>query len=175
MDFFELIQKRQSIRAFREQAIDPESLGKILAATNQAPSAGNLQAYEIIVIEEREQKSVLAHACLDQDFVSEASIVLVFCAHPSRSEWRYRERGVKLYALQDATIACTFAMLAATELGLGTVWIGAFDDEAVSQVLSLSQDLIPVAILPIGFPAETPPRRPRRQLDDLVHYLHRRS
>ncbi len=171
MEFFELIQKRQSIRAFRDLAIDPEMLEKILSAANLAPSAGNLQAYEIFVVQEAEQKNALVPACRDQDFVAEAPVVLIFCAHPSRTEWRYHERGVKLYALQDATIACCFAMLAATELGLGTVWIGAFNDEDVSKVLGLSPDLIPVAILPIGYPAETPPHRPRRQLEDLVHFL----
>lgn len=170
MEFDEVIQKRQSIRAFTDQPIEANTLQKVITAANMAPSAGNLQAYEIYVVSHPAKRVALAHACRDQEFVAQAPVSLVFCAHPKRAEWRYHERGVKLYSTQDATIACTFAMLAATDLGLATVWVGAFDDQAVSQVLSLPEELIPVAILPIGYAAETPPRRPRRGLEDLVHY-----
>ena len=93
---------------------------------------------------------------------------MVFCANPARSAAKYRERGTRLYAIQDATIACAFAMLAATALGLGTVWVGAFDDVAVQKVLG-TRDLLPVAILPIGYAAEEPEPTPRRSLSDLVH------
>jgi nitroreductase len=87
---------------------------------------------------------------------------------PSAAAAKYQERGARLYAIQDATIACAFAMLAATALGLGTVWVGAFDDAAVQRVLGCHA-LLPVAILPIGYPAEEPEPTPRRSLADLVH------
>ncbi len=100
--------------------------------------------------------------------IAQAPASLVFCANPARSAAKYRNRGERLFALQDATIACAFAMLAATALGLGTVWVGAFDDGAVQRVLGVG-DLLPVAILPVGYPAEDPEPTPRRSLDDLVH------
>ena len=163
-----MIRKRQSVRAFTAQAVEAEKVSQVLAAANAAPSAGNLQGYEIFQITREKERTLLARAALDQFFVAQASVVLVFCANQARSAAKYRERGAGLYAIQDATIACTFAMLAATALGLGTVWVGAFDDAGVQRVLG-RQDLLPVAILPIGYPAERPDPTPRRSLADLVH------
>ena len=171
MNFFDLIQSRHSIRAFKRDPVESEKLQKILEAINSAPSAGNLQAYEVYVITGFAQKAALARAALDQEFIAAAPVVLVFCQHPERSSRKYRKRGESLYSLQDATIACTFAMLAAGELGLGTVWVGAFDEQAASQALRIPQGLRPVAMLPIGYPAENPEATPRRPLSDLVHYV----
>ena len=95
--------------------------------------------------------------------------MLVFCADPTRSEPRYGQRGVRLYAIQDATIACTFAMLAATALGLATVWVGSFDEDSVRRVIRAPAEAVPVALLPVGYGAEKPQATPRRKLTDLVH------
>lgn len=163
-----MFERRRSVRAFAPRAVESGKVARILEAANTAPSAGNLQAYEIFRITEPKQRTALARAALDQFFIAAAPVVLVFCANPARSAAKYRERGARLYAIQDATIACAFAMLAATALGLGTVWVGAFDDASVQRVLG-TRDLLPVAILPIGYPAEQPRRTPRRSLSDLVH------
>ncbi|MGD0499666.1 MAG: nitroreductase family protein [Bryobacteraceae bacterium] len=168
MDLFEVIKKRRSVRAFTPQPVEPEKVAQVLAAANAAPSAGSLQGYEIFQVTREKERAALARAALDQFYVAQAPVVLVFCANPARSAAKYRERGARLYAIQDATIACTFAMLAATALGLGTVWVGAFDDAAVQRVLG-RQDLLPVAILPMGYPAEEPEPTPRRSLEELVH------
>jgi len=171
MDFFEVVAKRQSVRSYAPHAVEKEKTDRILAAANDAPSAGNLQAYEIYVARKREHLSGLAAAALSQDFIAQAPAALVFCAHPARATGRYGDRGMRLYALQDATIACTYAMLAATALGLATVWIGAFNDEAVRRVLRVSADMLPVAILVIGYAAEQPLRTRGRSLEDLVHEI----
>lgn len=171
MEFEELIKTRRSIRAFKPIPVEEEKLNKILVAANLAPSAGNLQAFEIYVVRSQEIKEKLAKAAFDQEFVAEAPIVLVFCANPPRSATKYGERGWKLYSIQDATIAATFSMLMATNLGLGNVWVGAFDEESVKQVLGLPDFLKPVVILPIGYPAEKPKFVGRRKLEDLVHYV----
>lgn len=163
-----MIQRRRSVRAFRPEPVEEEKVAQILAAANAAPSAGNLQAYEVFRFTGEKERTALARAAWEQMFVAQAPVVLVFCADPARSAVRYRERGVKLYAIQDATIACTFAMLAATALDLGTVWVGAFDDARVRHVLG-REDVQPVAVLPIGYPAEEPEPTPRRSLSDLVH------
>ncbi len=171
MDFFEVVAARQSIRAFAERAPEVEKLRKILEAANKAPSAGNLQSYEIFVVRAAADRKALARASLGQEFVASAPISLVFCAHPGRAAPRYGQRGTRLYAQQDATIACTYAMLAATALGLATVWVGAFHDDAVRRAIRGSEDVIPVAILPIGYPAEQPQLAARRKLEDLVHEI----
>ena len=169
MDFFTLAENRQSVRAYLDQAIEPQKLQHLLQTVNRAPSAGNLQAYEIILVRDPERKQSLAAAALDQEFVVEAPVVLVFCAHPARSSPKYAARGEQLYSVQDATIACTYAMLAATALGLASVWVGAFEDQAVSAALNLPEGWLPVAILPLGYAARPSGPTPRRDLADLVH------
>ena len=106
-----------------------------------------------MLVRDPERKQSLAAAALDQEFVVEAPVVLVFCAHPARSSPKYAARGEQLYSVQDTTIACTYAMLAATALGLASVWVGAFEDQAVSAALNLPQGWLPVALLPLGYAA----------------------
>lgn len=169
MEFFDVIRTRRSIRVFDERPVEEEKLRAILKAANAAPSAGNVQAYEIYLVKDPAARSRLASALPKMEFFSVVPVVLAFCANPGRSTVRYAERGQKLYALQDATIACTLAMLAATALGLGTVWVGAFREQEISAALNLPGSIIPVALLPIGYPAETVEARSRRPLEELVH------
>ncbi|MDR5695066.1 MAG: nitroreductase family protein [Armatimonadota bacterium] len=169
MEFFETLRRRVSTRAYKRTGIPEEALWKILEAANSAPSAGNLQAYEIVVVRDPVRKRELAQAAVEQWFIAQAPVVLVFLANPPRSSWRYGRRGAELYCLQDATIACAYAQLAATALGLGSCWVGAFDEEAVRRILDAPTSLRPIAILPIGVPDETPEPRGRRPLRDLVH------
>lgn len=171
MDFFTVLQERHSVRAFAERPVEPEKLQAVLEAANRAPSAGNLQAYEIYVVTRPTVLKALMRAAFEQKFVAQVPVVLVFCAHPVRSARSYGERGATLYSLQDATIACAYAQLAATALGLGSVWVGAFDEDAVRKALGVGKELVPVALLPIGYAAEKPEITPRRALDDLVRYI----
>jgi nitroreductase len=171
MDFFALVQKRRSVRAFVERRVEPEKLDAILEAANRAPSAGNLQAYEIYAVTRKATLRALADAALGQEFVAQAPVALVFCAHPGLSSRKYGRRGASLYAVQDATIACAHAHLAAAALGLASVWVGAFNDEAAREAIAVGQDLAPIAILPIGYPAEDPETSPRRPLAGIVHQI----
>ena len=171
MDYFELIDHRKSIRAFLSTPVVGEKLEALLAATNKAPSAGNLQAYEVFLVTRQEDRQALARAAGGQEFIGQAPVALVFCTHSAKNEGRYGQRGVRLYSLQDATIACTYAMLAASALGLASVWVGAFDDDQVSQVIGVEQELRPVAILPVGYAAEDPVPKKRRALGEIVHRL----
>lgn len=169
MNFFDLITDRHSIRSYTQQPIADEKFHQILAAINRAPSAGNLQAFEVYVIRDPERKASLVAAASGQEFLAQAPLVLVFCAHPARSADRYGKRGTSLYCIQDATIACTFAMLAAGALGLSTVWVGAFDEAAVQQIAGIPEGQRPIALLPVGYAGETPRIRTRRNLDDVIH------
>ncbi|MCS7134817.1 MAG: nitroreductase family protein [Candidatus Aenigmarchaeota archaeon] len=167
MDFFEVVEKRRSIRKFLSKKIEEEKLLKLLNTANLAPSAGNLQAFEIFLVRDEKKKQMICKASYNQDFIKEADVVLIFCANPSRSMKWYGERG-EFYALQDATISAAYVQLAAAALGLGSVWIGAFDEKKISEIIELSDNLRPVAIIPIGYPAEAPTKKPRRKLNDLV-------
>jgi nitroreductase len=169
MDFFKIVEDRRSMRKFAEIPVEEEKLHKILETANRAPSAGNLQGYEIYVVRKLEQRQALVKAAGDQEFLAEAPVVLVFCADPTRSAVKYGERGVTLYSIQDATIACSYSQLAAKAQGLDTVWVGAFDEAAVSEIVHVPPDLRPVAMLPIGYAGRVPSVRPRREISDLVH------
>ena len=169
MDFFEVINQRHSIRAYKNKPVEPEKLQQILQAVNRAPSAGNLQAYEVYLVCDDKHKTSLVTATYDQEFLAQAPLVLVFCAHANRSASKYQERGTELYCVQDATIACTFAMLAATALGLSTAWVGAFDENEVRYIINAPWAHRPVAMLPIGYAAESPRISSRRTLNDLIH------
>jgi len=98
-------------------------------------------------------------------------VLLVFCASSARSAAKYGRRGESLFSIQDATIACAYAQLAAAALGLGSVRVGAFDESAARDALGLGPELRPVAILPIGYPGEEPLERGRRPLASLAHYV----
>jgi nitroreductase len=169
MDFFKVIEERRSMRKYADTGVEEEKLQKILAAANRAPSAGNLQAYEIYVVRKLEQRQALVIASMDQAFLAEAPVVLVFCTNPARTVDKYGERGTTLYTLQDATIACTYSQLAAKALGLDSVWVGAFDEQAVSEILQLPAGLRPIIMLPVGYAGREPRERPRRELNDLIH------
>lgn len=168
MEFFEVIEKRHSIRSFQKKAVPKEKVGQVLKALNSAPSAGDLQAFEVVVVEAEEKKAALAQAALGQNFIAEAASVLVFFADPERSSRKYGERGAKLYCLQDATIAAAYAQLACRALGLGCCWVGAFDEAQVIKAVNAPKELVPIALLPLGFPAEKPFATERRSLKELV-------
>ncbi len=171
MEFTEVIRNRHSIRTFTDQPVEAEKLQQILETANLAPSAGNLQAYEIYVVTGAKKRDGLSCAALAQEYIAKASVVLVFCTHPELTNGRYTERGTRLYTVQDATIACTFAMLAATNLGLGCVWVGTFDEKVVRLIIEAPDSQVPVVILPIGYPDEFPDQHPRRPLEQLVHWV----
>ncbi|HDN02092.1 MAG TPA: nitroreductase [Candidatus Bathyarchaeota archaeon] len=169
MDFWEVLSVRRSVRSYSRKTVPEDYICQILEALNTAPSAGDLQAYDVVVVKDPEVRLKLARASYGQMFIHEAPVSMVFLANPLRSARRYGDRGRRLYSVQDATIAATFAMLAATSLGLGTCWVGALDDERVAAAVGTNLDRHrPVAIITVGFPAETPRPTPRRSIEELV-------
>ncbi|MFH1306377.1 MAG: nitroreductase family protein [Candidatus Micrarchaeota archaeon] len=169
MEFSTLLQKRHSVRAYMEKEVEEEKLQKIISASLSAPSAGNLQAYKIFVIKNKEKKKQLGNASLGQECVQNAPIVLIFIADKMQSGGKYGSRGENLYSLQDATISASYAQLAAADLGLGSVWIGAFEPEKVAKIIGIdTNNFLPVAIIPIGYTAEAPEERERREKEKIV-------
>ncbi len=170
-DFFETVRHRHSIRKYRENStIEAEKLHAVLEMACAAPSAGDLQAYRIFAVISETLRRRLSEAADNQQFIARAPATLVFCADPERSAQRYGERGRNLYAIQDATIAATYAQLAVVAAGMGSTWVGDFNDNEVAKLLGLDGALIPIAILSIGYPAEIPEPTPRRRMEDVVVY-----
>ncbi|MFZ0183330.1 MAG: nitroreductase family protein [Nitrosotalea sp.] len=168
--FLDFLTTRRSIRAFKDDTIDESKLSKILQACNLAPSSGGLQTFEIYHIKNKEIKERLVLAAKDQTLIAQAPLLLVFCANPSRSVERFGERS-KFFSVQDTTIAAAYAQLTVHALGLSTVWIGAFDENKVSEILHLPQGQRPVAIMPIGHEDEKPKEKITRGTKDLLHTL----
>jgi nitroreductase len=164
MEFRELVEMRQSVRVYRRGAVDLDKLTEILEVTNRAPSAGNFQAYEIYVVPQAKLKE-LQETTFDQKFVGEADVALVVCTHAARCQYDNPD----IWAMQDASIATTFAMLAIADLGLATCWVGAFKVAEVAKVIEAPEGIVPMAILPIAGPGEQPERTTRRALPELVH------
>ncbi len=171
-DFFKTVRHRHSIRKYqRDIPVEQEKLHAILEMACAAPSAGDLQAYKILVVTNEEKRSQLTKATFNQAFISEAPVSLVFCADPQRSAERYAERGRQLYALQDATIAASYAQLAIVAAGMASTWVGYFDEQHVKTILNINEALVPVALITVGYPAELPDPSPRRRLEEVVQYL----
>jgi len=160
MDFFEVVRARRSIRRYKPGVgLRPEDLRAILEAARLAPSAKNLQPWYFVVVEDPARKEALARAAMGQMFIAQASVIIVCLSDPGRSP-RWHDK--------DAMIALEHVALAATALGYGSCWIGAFDPEAVKRIIKAPEGLEVVAMMAIGIPDEEPPPRPRRPLSELA-------
>jgi nitroreductase len=170
MDVFETIKGRRSIRAYRDIEVPQEIVEKLIEAARWAPSAGNIQPWEFIIVRNPETKRRLAEAALGQSFIEEAPVVIVVCADEERSARGYGTRGRTLYCIQDTAAAIQNIHLAACALGLGTCWVGAFKEDEAREILNIPGGVRPVAIIPVGYPAESPSPRSRRPLKEIIHY-----
>lgn len=170
MDVLDAVRGRRSVRAFKSQVVPAEVVEKLIEAARWAPSAGNIQPWEFIVVRKPEIRRRLSEAALNQAFVKKAPVVIVVCADEMRSSAGYGIRGKTLYCIQDTAAAIQNIHLAAYSLGLGTCWVGAFREEKATEALKIPLGIRPVAIIPVGYPAEFPPPRRRRPLSHLVHY-----
>ncbi len=150
MDLDMIIEKRRSVRSYTSFVPSDRDIEKLVVAAGAAPSAGNLKARKTFVIRSRSKKMQDIIEVLHQEWVSEAPFLLLFCADTKAIE-KYGDRGRDLYCIQDASIAATFAMLRATDIGLATCWVGAFDEEGISKAFGLPSHLRPVSILVVGY------------------------
>jgi len=169
MDVLEAINGRRSIRFFTNQPVSEEEVKKLIDGARQAPSAGNIQPWEFVIVKKAEIKHKLVIAALNQAFLEQAPVVIVVCANMSASEKGYGSRGTTLYCIQDTAAAAQNIHLAAYSMGLGTCWVGAFNEEEVRQVLEIPKGVRPVAMIPVGHATANPPRHPRRALSEIIH------
>ena len=168
MEVLEAIRERRSVRKFKPGNVSLKTVAVLVEAARWAPSAGNIQPWEFIVVRQAEAKRRLVDAVLKQSFLSQASAVIVVCADENQA-LRYGSRGKTLYCLQDTAAAVQNILLAACSMGLGACWIGAFDEEGVKRVLKIPDGVRPVAVVPVGCPAEAPEPPERRPLKEIMH------
>jgi nitroreductase len=158
MDVFEAIKVRRSVRKYKREPIPSDKLKMILEATRLAPSAGNRQPWRFVVVEDAARKEALAEAANNQKFLQDAAVIVVAVGDPEVSARWYEK---------DTMIALEHMVLAATALGYGTCWIGAFSEEAVKNLLKIPAKVKVVALLPIGVPCETPAPKPRKEPSEI--------
>jgi nitroreductase len=166
MEFSKLITERYSVRAYKPDPVEDDKLQQVLDAARLAPTAANRQPFQLIVIHTAGRKEELGRI-YGQDWFVQPPLVIGICAVPGRA-WA-RQDG-KNYADVDATIVMDYLILAATDVGLGACWVGAFDPDAARQVLGLPDDAEPLAFTPLGYPADRPRPKKRRPLTELVRY-----
>jgi nitroreductase len=170
MDILKAVKERRSLRDFQKKDIPDALLDRLAEALIWAPSAGNLQARKFYFVKQPDIKNKIAAAALNQSFIAEAPLVIVGCTD-SRISGKYGERGVYLYSIQDVALSIMGMMLVAHENGLGSCWVGAFNEADIRKILDIPNHLRPVSIVPVGYPAKIPYPPPRVSIKDAVEVI----
>lgn len=162
-DLLDTMQNRVSVKKYTDEPIDREKIGKVLEAGRWAPSAGNMQSWEFIIVEDDTLKRKLSQYAYNQEHVREAPVCIVILGDMEKAKSKYEERGEKLYMIQETAASMQNMLLMAEELGLGAAWVGAFNEDSVSELLDIPAELRPMAIITLGYPRErsNPPNKYR--------------
>ncbi len=166
MDFSRLVQERYSSRSYQPREVEKDKLLRVLEAARLAPTAANRQAFRIVVITDPVLRSEMK-AAYHREWFYTAPVIIVAVGFPDRN-W-VRADG-KNYNDVDVAIVMDHLIMQAAELGLGTCWIADFDAHAVSEILDLPDDALPVALTPLGYPADSARPKKRGLLEDLVSW-----
>jgi nitroreductase len=169
VEILNLVKKRRHTHYFNAEPVSNRHLRTLLEAARWAPSAGNLQPWEIIVINSDKDRNALVDGLKGKEYMRSAPLILVFCADLSRVGERYGDRGSSLYAIQDTAVAIQNVLLTATGLGLGSGWVGDFDEDVLSDLLKLPPNVRPMALIMIGKSKENPTPPSRREIEDFTH------
>ena len=170
MSVLEIIKKRRSIRKFKPDPISEEVIDKLTEAIIWAPSAGNRQMRKFFFVFNNDLKKKIAMASLYQMFIEKAPLVIVACGDKGIERY-YGKRGLENYLFCDVASGVQNLLLVAAEEGLGTCWVGAFDEKKIKEILNLEENLLPVAIIPVGYPEKIPSPPPRKEKDSLIEVI----
>ena len=167
-EIFNVMATRRSTRKFSNNPVEMWKIDKILAAADPAPTAGNYQGFEIFYVRDEGKKDNLVKAANNQPYVK-TPVVLVFCMNPERIKLDFPKDVILKFSIQDSTLAAAYSQLAASALGLSSIWIGMFDEEKVKEIVDTK--LRPTSFLCIGYPVKRRPPKSRRQLKELIHVV----
>ncbi len=168
--FASVVQRRAMIRAYTSDPVPEDVIQRLLEYAVRAPSAGNLQPWEFIVVQDREVRAQLATAAFEQTSVATAPVIIATCADIQRMGKKYGARG-SFYSLVDTSFASLLILLGVVEQGLGACFVGAYNPVEVTKILGLPEHIRPVGLITIGYPAERPskPHNKKIPLQKLVH------
>jgi len=170
MDVFECIRTRRSVRKFKDKQVPWDNIVTIMQAGKYAPSAGNLQNWKFIVVKNDEKRKAIAKACLDQEWTEVAPIHIVMIGDYQKAERFYGIRGRRLYTIQGVAAAIQNMLLTAHSLGLGSCWVGAFDDDEIRRLLSLPEQVDVHAVVVIGYADEEPETPPKHRIEHMMYF-----
>ncbi len=169
LSVIDAIRTRRSVRMFLDRPVEQEKLDQVLEAARLAPSASNRQEWRFVIVRQPETRKLLAGIAASQGHVCKAPLVIVACAD---TDEHIMQNGQLCYPI-DVAIALDHLSLAAVELGLGTCWVGAYDEDKVRQLLDIPSSIRVVQLMPLGYPADlSPVEKVRLQLDKIVKYEH---
>lgn len=171
MDLIECFEKRRSVRSFADEPVPDEVIENALLVANLAPSAGNLQARDFIVVRDESARRAVAEASPGHKFLMEAPVIIVCCANLDRII-QYGPRGKNLFCIQDVSASVENMLLYIAARGYGACWIGTFDEKRLADALGLPPHVRPLTIIPVGRPKKEGTKPPRMKIEDLVHYEH---
>lgn len=169
MELKDTIQQRYSVRSFSDKKVPLNLIHEMIEFANLAPSAGNLQARDFIIVDDTEIKKRISRAAFDQNFIIEAPVNIVVCANLNRIS-SYGRRGRDLYCIQDSAAAVEHILLLAVDNELGACWVGAFNENDVTKILNLPPFIIPIAIIPMGYPKKNIESTSRIKTNSLIHH-----
>jgi len=165
----DVIKNRRTVRQFNSKDVTNSDLLNILNSGRYAPSAGNQQPWEFIVIRSKPMKEKIAHACYDQMWLTQAPIILIVCTNMILATSKFKDRGERLYSVQGVAAAIENMLIAAESLGISSAWIGGFSERAISILTQCPDYIRPCAVLAFGYAAEQPPVPPRQELKEYTH------
>ena len=163
MDLYEAIEKRRSVRAYRDTPVEEDKLRRVLTAGRLSPSARNRQERKFVVVQDADRRRAVA-AAADQPWLAQAPVIVVVVGVTPEAVMHCTVPTDPV----DCAIAIDHMSLAAVAEGLGTCWIGHFDQDACRRVLGVPSGAKIIELLPIGYPADNPPARPRRPIEEIV-------
>ena len=169
MQTMDCIRDRRSVREYKPDPIPENIIEEILEAAGQAPSSGNVQDWEFVVVKNPETKAKIAKAAWEQDFIATAPVLIVVCTDIDRVAAAYGNRGETLCSVQNTSAAIQNLMLAAWDKEIGSCWVGAFNEATIKDILVLPTNIRPLAIITLGYPAKVNRKPGRRNLKEMIH------
>ena len=169
MKFEKALKGRRSVRKYKDKKLSKNALGSILDAARYAPSAGNLQNWRFIVVEDGDTKNKVASGCLGQKWMTKAGALVVVCSDDGDAKRLYKEKS-DFYCRQNIGAAVENMLLKAYSIGIASCWVGAFSREELRKVLKIPENINRDAVLCFGISSEKPEMSKRIELMDLVHF-----
>jgi len=169
-DIFDAIRSRRSIRKYKPVDVPWDNVVEILQAAKYAPFAGNIFNIKLVVVKNEAKRKAIAETCIQQYWMAEAPVHIVVVGEPEKQERYYGTRGERIYTVQGAGAAIQNMLLTAHTLGLGSCWVGAFDEEEIRRICNLPEHVNVQAVVTIGYPAENPTPPPKYRIENIMFF-----